>query len=358
MKRAALFTVSLVALLTGAASAFATKVGDVTHLQGARTNRLVGIGLVTGLNGKGDGGKFAPAIRPLAQMLANFSNPAALDDLKEAKNVALVNIEVILPEHGVREGDSLDVHITALGAAKSLMGGRLFLSPLQGPSRGDRRIFALASGAVELPDPASPTRGVVRKGATMERDVIHHYIADGMMTLIVSDAHASWAMTSTIAQLINEDLSPTASDRQPARAVDPKNVVVMIPPPERANPAAFIARIESLELLMPAAEARVVINRTKGTIVVTGDVEIAAVWFSQAGMTIQTTQPPPLGTPDAPVVNDENVAALDSTGQGSAKLKDLVAALNRLKVAPARMIDLVETMHRTGRIHGKLVYEE
>ncbi|MCK6485012.1 MAG: flagellar basal body P-ring protein FlgI [Phycisphaerae bacterium] len=346
------------ALLAPAAVVHATRVGDVTHLQGARHNKLVGIGLVCGLNGKGDGGKFAPAIRPLVQMLANFSNPAAVEELKDAKNVALVSIEVTLPEHGVREGDALDVHLTAIGAAKSLVGGRLFLAPLQGPNKKDRRIFAMAAGAVEVPDPKSPTRAVVRRGAIMERDVVHHYISDGAVTLVLSDVHASWAMAATIAQIINEDQSAVGQSDAIARAVDPKNVAVTIPPAERADPAAFLARIESLELLMPASEARVVINRAKGTIVVTGDVEIAPVWFSQNGLTIQTVQPPFDGTPENPVVTESTVAKLDVSGRPSAKLNDLVAALNRLRVPAERMIDLVETMHRTGRIHARIVYED
>jgi len=351
-----LATACAVALCAG--PAYGTRVADVAHLKGARTNRLVGIGLVTGLNGKGDGGKFAPAVRPLAELLANFSNPTALEDLKDAKNVALVNLEVVLPEHGIREGDSVDVHVTVIGSAKSLVGGRLFLSPLQGPNKKDKRIFALAGGAIEVPDPNAPTRAVVRRGATMERDVIHHYIDDGTVTLILSDMHASWAMASTVAQIINEDLSAVGQSADVARAVDPRQVMVTIPPAERADPAAFIARVESLELLMPAGEARIVINRTKGTIVVTGDVEIAPVWFSQNGMSIQTMEPPPAGTPEAPVVNESMVASLDSSARPGAKLNDLVASLNRLRVPADKMIDLIETMHRTGRVHGRLVYED
>src|SRR5437016_1686162 len=99
MRRGNLIILVSLTTLCGVSRAWATKVGDVTHLKGARNNRLVGFGLVTGLNGKGDGGKYAPAIRPLAQVLANFSNPTALEDLKDTRNVALVNLDVILPEH-------------------------------------------------------------------------------------------------------------------------------------------------------------------------------------------------------------------------------------------------------------------
>ncbi|MEE8170107.1 MAG: flagellar basal body P-ring protein FlgI [Phycisphaerae bacterium] len=353
-----ILTAGCTVVLAAPALVLAVKIGDVTHLHGARPNRLIGIGLVTGLNGKGDGGKFAPTIRPLAEMLANFSNPTSLEELGDARNVALVNLEVVLPEYGVREGDGLDVQVTALGAAKSLVGGRLFISPLLGPSRSDRRVFALAGGLIEVPDSKSPNRAIVRRGAVMERDVIHHYINDGAITLVLSDVHAGWGMASNIALIVNEDQASSAERALAARAIDPKNVVIVIPPVDRGDPASFIARIESLELLMPAAEARVVINRTKGTIVVTGDVEIAPVWFSQNGLTIQTFDPIPSGTPEEPVVTEMMVAALDTTGRKSAKLQDLVAALNRLHVSADRLIDLVETMHRTGRIHARLIYED
>ncbi len=46
------------ALIVGlvAPAAVAVKIGDITHLQGSRVNRLVGYGLVVGLAGTGDGG--------------------------------------------------------------------------------------------------------------------------------------------------------------------------------------------------------------------------------------------------------------------------------------------------------------
>ena len=104
----------------------AAKIKDVTHLKGQRTNRLLGIGLVIGLKGTGDGGDFAPAIRPLAAMLSNFGNPIIrIDELDGAKNVAIVSVEAVLPENGIREGDRVDVHVSSIGRAKSLLGGRL-----------------------------------------------------------------------------------------------------------------------------------------------------------------------------------------------------------------------------------------
>ncbi len=344
------------AVLVATPSALATRVADVTHLKGRRDNRLHGMGLVIGLAGTGDGGKYAPSIQSLGAMLQKFENPVPLAALRETKNVAIVSIEVVLPENGAREGDRVDVQVSAIGAAKSLAGGRLLISPLQGPDL--RTIFAFAAGPVVINDPRTPTVGVVRQGATLEADVIHNYIEGGRITLVLEDAHASWALAATIAQLINEEMSDTGRLTRIARALDPKNVEVAIPPNELSDPAAFIAAVESVELFLPPAEARVTINRAKGTVVVTGEVEIGAVLISYNGMTISTVQPPPQPSADNPLVSEQTVAAIDPTGRGGARLRDLLDALNSLKVPARDLINILEDLHRSGKLHAKLVHED
>src|SRR4051812_19347795 len=148
----------LIATLLIARTASAVKVADITRLSGQRTNVLTGLGLVYGLKGTGDGGDFMPAIKPLASMLGKFSDPATVQELSKVGNVALVSITATIPNNGVRSGDKIDVYITSLGSASSLKGGRLFVTPLQGPVpvQGDL-VLALATGPVNLEDPSTPT---------------------------------------------------------------------------------------------------------------------------------------------------------------------------------------------------------
>src|SRR4051812_35986917 len=101
----ATFGIALVGLI--AANASATRIADVTRIGGQRTNVLTGMGLVVGLKGTGDGGKYETAIRPLATMLAKMGNPALPSELKDTKNVAIVAITAKLPENGVRDGETL-----------------------------------------------------------------------------------------------------------------------------------------------------------------------------------------------------------------------------------------------------------
>ncbi|MDQ3441567.1 MAG: flagellar basal body P-ring protein FlgI, partial [Planctomycetota bacterium] len=101
----------LIALLATTRPAFAVKVADITRLSGQRSNLLTGFGLVIGLNGTGDGGKYLPAIKPLASMLGKFQNPTTVQELNNANNVAIVSLVATVPGNGVRDGDKLDVYV-------------------------------------------------------------------------------------------------------------------------------------------------------------------------------------------------------------------------------------------------------
>jgi flagellar P-ring protein precursor FlgI len=357
------------------------KIGDVAKLKGRRTNKLVGHGLVVGLKGTGDGDKYAPAIRPLVQVLEQFANPVTFkDDLKNTKNVAVVMVEVTLPENGVREGDRVDAHLSAIGACKSLVGGRLLITPLlQGADKNDTTLYAMASGALET-SAEYPTTAVVKEGATLEVSVLHNYLARGSelehhsplirsgdyyITLVLNDVHAEWSMANTIAQIVNQETEfpPSDKDMVPeqkelAFALDPKNVVVRVPPEEVRNPASFIAWVERLDLLMPATEARVLISRREGTIVVTGDVEIAPVVISHNGLVISTSTPEPPKPTTSPAVQEQNWVAIDPQRRGGTKLTELVDALNKLKVPAKDRIAIIEKLYRSGKIMARWVETE
>lgn len=340
-----------------AAPASATIVADVTHLKGRRQNHLMGYGLVVGLPGTGDGGKYAASIRQLQALLERFAVPVTQAELSDTKNVAIVWVEATLSENGVREGDTVDVQVSSVGSAKSLAGGRLVATPLQGPGR--EAVFAFAEGPIRVVNLKQKTVGMILNGATMEEDVIHNYITDaGEITLILEDVHTSHALAAAIAQSINEDQSEIGQVRRVARAVGPKNVVVEIPQEYRENPTEFIGRVENLELLIPQSEGRVVINRRTQTISIGAGVEIGPAIIAHGGMTIRTTTPEPKPTVENPLVQEERAVGLGTEQRGGAKLRVLVDKLNQLNVPAKDIIVIVENLYRTGKIRGKLVYQE
>ncbi len=362
-------------LATGAyAQAPLSRVGDVTRLQGQGTNKLMGFGLVTGLEGTGDGAGFVPTMRALAATMEQFGSQIdSLADVKSSKNTAIVMVEAVVPAHGAREGDTFDIRVTAV-AAKSLEGGQLLSTPLVYHDRNVEGLFAFAQGRIML-DGATATTGVIRDGARMEQDVFINVIATGTelqsagirnpwierqntyITLVLDDAHAGWSLAASIAQAVDKELSISADVDRVALAVDSKNIVVLLPEHQRGDPASWIRDVERTPILMESNEARVAINRAAGTIVVTGDTRISSVVVSQLGLTITVANPLPDGTTPVPAIEQHDFVALDLQKNRSPNVRDLLEALNQLKVPFSDRVSILEEIHRAGKLHARLMYE-
>lgn len=340
------------------APAGATQIQDLVRLKGSETSKLVGMGLVVGLPGTGDGGKFSPAMRSLASVVGHLLDPNTQPiDLKDAKNVAVVILTATLPESGVREGDRVDVYVSTYGPAKSLSGGRLFLTPMQGPLPGSP-VYAYAEGAVVVEDAKSPTTGVVRKGGQLRRDVMAQYLdGSGQICLVLEGANATWPTATNLMNLINGVMSPDGPNI--ARAMDQKNIVVKLPGGELSDPATFISQILQtyVDPSQISSGSRVVVNERTGTIIVSGDVQISPVIISHKGLTITTLNPPVIATAQNPQVEEHRFVAVDPERRGGARLADLLAAFNQLKVDSQDRIAIVKEIHRSGKLHAQLILE-
>lgn len=334
--------------------ASAVKIADITRLSGQRSNVLSGLGLVYGLKGTGDGGDFLPAIKPLAAALSKFSNQATVKELANAQNVALVQISATVPPEGARNGDHIDCYVMSLGAATSLKGGRLILVPMTDPGLS-KAVLALAEGAVDIEDPATPTGGMVKGGCVMEVDLEPKAIENGQFELILEAPSANWTTASTIAKIVND--AEGAQGETLAVVRDAKTIVVTLPMIERQKPDSFISRVQRLPVPLLPTEARVQINTKKGSIVMTGDVEISPVVISYKGLTISTVTPAPVATPQRPVVGEKTAIAIDTTGTGGARLTDLLNVFDQLKVPAEDRIAIVQEIYKTGKLHAKLIVE-
>lgn len=350
------------------------RVGDVTHLQGQGRNTLIGYGLVTGLDKTGDGGNFLPTMRAVAEMMSRFGVAVeSLEDVEDAKNAAVVMIEAVIDENGGREGEILDVSVTAI-AAKSLAGGRLMSTPLIYHDRSVEGLFGFASGAIMV-EPTTPASGKIRDGARLERDVLTNVVATGAqvrssgfsspwiqdhetyITLVLDDAHAGWSMAAAVAQAVDKELTISADVERVALALDSKNILVLLPEHQRGDPASWIRDVERTPILMEAGEARVTINRRAGTIVVTGDTRLSPVVISQAGLTLTVVHPQAGVAPVRPMVEQQEFIALDREELRLPNVRDLLEALNRLKVPFKDRVSILEEIHRAGKLHARLMYE-
>ncbi|MBI1367590.1 MAG: hypothetical protein GC162_02935 [Planctomycetes bacterium] len=352
------FILTLILTLTAGTAVHAVQLQDLVRIKGAESSRILGMGLVVGLNGTGDGGKSATTMRRLAAMMNRLGDPVVTAaELKDAKNVAVVYVTAVLPSSGVREGDRIDVQISA-PMASSLKGGQLVMTPLLGPVPGSP-VFAFASGPIVVENPDSDRVGVVTGGATLTRDVFAQFMDNfGRMTLVIDPVNATWPMANTITTLVNDEIAP--DQPQIAFAQDQKNIVIQIPANERTNPSAFIARVLEIHVdpKLVRTEARVVINERTGTIVMTDNVQISPVVISHKGLTITTITPAPVPTSDAPVVDQKSFIGIDPSNQGGARLADLLAAFNQLKVPAEDRIAILKEIHRSGKLHAQLILEQ
>ncbi len=341
-------------------------VQDIAHLQGRRTNKLMGYGLVVGLNGTGDGDQYAPTMRALMALHRRYHAPIlTAEDISGNQSVALVIVEAEIPEYGAREGQTVDVVVSTLGAASSINGGQLLTTPLQyamfnPDDESTQAIMALAGGRVIAPDAEIPTRGVVRQGATLEDDFYYWFIQDGAITLVLNDTHAGWTWAHMMARALNHELTNPAAEQfeqagrpgqqvidvNPALALGPKNVQVKIPPYEQRDPAGYISRVLQTPLFMkPKQVACVTINRTTETIAFTGNVTVSPTVLQIPGLgTVLIGRKLPAEEGEA-----AEVEPVDFT--------ELLDTLSAIQASPAQLINAVEQLHKTGTLHAQLAYD-
>jgi len=361
--------VAVLVLSAAGAVARAVTVGDVTRIEGQRVNKLHGLGLVIGLKGTGDSGEYMPTIRPLASLLSLLSDPVvSVAELEETKNVALVIVTCTIPEAGAREGDRFDVYVQSIGSCKSLLGGRLFITPLQGPQKNSI-VYALAEGAIRLEDPKVSTSGIVDNGAVIEESVLTDFVQNDKFRLILGEANSGFSIATTIAEVINQHTEYEVGSVI-ATALDAKTIEVEVPAAYRKNAVPFIGRIQRLDLILPTTKAKVEINERTGTIVITGNVEMSPAIVSHGSLIISTEQSMTATTAadqqgvtgGAATTTTYQTAGpffdVDPKSEGGVQLRDLVTALNVLKVAAEERIAIIKLLAKAGRIHAEVVFVE
>ena len=144
------FCLALAALCVIAAPATASarsRIKDIVEFEGVRENMLVGYGIVVGLNGTGDTLRNSPFTRQSLQAMLERLGVNVRDagnDLN-TKNVAAVMVTAKLPAFSAA-GSSIDASVSAMGDAKSLLGGTLLVTPLMG---ADGQAYAVSQGTVQ-----------------------------------------------------------------------------------------------------------------------------------------------------------------------------------------------------------------
>ena len=356
----------LLLLAAQTATAQGIRLKDLVDFGGVRGNDLVGYGLVVGLDGTGDGLRNAPFTEEIMTSILERMGVNVTGEQFRPNNVAAVIVTAELPAFA-RTGSRIDVTISAIGDADSLLGGTLVMTPL---TAADGEIYAVAQGTVVAGgvtaggDAATvtegvPTAGIISSGARVEREVEFDFA--GLSQLRLALREADFTTAARIESAINEVLG-----RDVAMMTDSGTVVVDVAAAHQRSPAHLISRLENVQVA-PERRARVVVDQKSGTIVMGSDVRISEVAVSQNNLTLRVeeqplvVQPNPFGNGQTVVVPRTGVGLGEEPGPGlsvvpgGTTLSEVIGGLNALGVSSGDMIDILQTIKAAGALHAELI---
>ena len=145
MKRLCLLALLVGILAAGGADA-ATRIKDITSVQGVRDNQLIGYGLVIGLAGTGDTMRNAPFTEQSIKAMLDHLGVNVQGASLRIRNVAGVTVTADLPAFA-GPGSRIDVSISSIGDATSLRGGTLLMTPMMA---ADGQTYAVAQGSIAV----------------------------------------------------------------------------------------------------------------------------------------------------------------------------------------------------------------
>ncbi|NBW07774.1 MAG: flagellar basal body P-ring protein FlgI [Caulobacteraceae bacterium] len=363
---AALFAPVLIGLaaLTGATAADAqSRIKDIASIEGVRSNQLVGYGLVVGLNGTGDSLRNCPFTRQSLEGMTERLGVNIRGANANSKNMAAIMVTAELPPFST-PGSRIDVAVSSMCDAKSLLGGTLLVTSLQG---ADGEVYAVAQGSVQTgavsgggASGSSVTRGVptagrIASGATVERET--GFNLDSLPEVRLTLRNPDFTTAQRIAAAINQSF--------PQSALAENGSVVSLRAPAQLGMAGYISRVENIPVTVDTP-AKVIIDEVNGVIVMGEAVRISTVAIAQGNLTIsvqenpQVSQPAPFSQGQTAVVPSSTVNVEEELGRemriinGSTSLSTLVNGLNALGVSPRDMISILQAIKSAGALQAEI----
>lgn len=353
-------------LLLAAPLAQAERIKDLASIQGVRENQLLGYGLVVGLDGSGDQVRQAPFTQQsLTNMLSQLGITIPQGSNMQLRNVAAVMVTTRLPAFA-RPGQGLDVVVSSMGNAKSLRGGTLLMTPLKG---ANGQVYAIAQGNLLVGGAGAESGGssvqvnqlnggIIPQGAIVEQGVPTTYIYDGAMTLELNNT--DFGTAQNMAAAINQRFGAGTATAEDGRMIRVRT------PMEQSAQAAFLSQIENLQVRVPPARAKVVINARTGSVVMNRTVTIDEAAIAYGNLSVVISSGADVNQPDTPfaggqtVVTDRTDIELRSEGGAlqrvstSANLSDVVRALNSLGASPQDLLSILQNLKSAGALRADL----
>ena len=323
-----------------AAAGFAApvvRIKDIATVQGLRGNQLLGLGLITGLNGKGDSQNSSLLRNSLASLVSSFGVSVAPADVR-TKNTAVVMVSTELPAFA-RAGDRIDVTVSSIGDARDLGDGILLQANLQA---ANGQVYAVAQGRVltTLDPNGSRTVGAVSQGAIVEKEVISQFLTNNVVSIVLRNP--DFVTASAVQKAIQAAFNGIMVTSRDASLID-----VQIPEAARADPVGFLAQLSALTVT-PDTDGRVVINAANGVIVMGDKVRIGkvAVSYRTARVTVGAG-----ASSSASGATPQDVFVIGDT----TTVDDFVSALKAVGLKADVIIGVLQAVDKAGALFGSLV---
>ncbi|WP_292071311.1 flagellar basal body P-ring protein FlgI [Brevundimonas sp. UBA7534] len=340
-----------------------SRIKDIAAVEGVRSNQLVGYGLVVGLNGTGDSLRNCPFTRQSLEGMTERLGVNIRGTNANSKNMAAIMVTADLPAFAT-PGSRIDVSVSSMCDAKSLLGGTLLVTSLQG---ADGQVYAVAQGSIQTGAVSAsgasgssvtrgvPTAGRIASGATVERET--GFQLANMNEVRLTLRNPDFTTAQRVAGVIN--------GAYPGSALAENGSVVALRSPGQMGMAGFISQIENLPITVDSP-AKVIIDEVNGVIVMGEAVRISQVAIAQGNLTISVderpfvSQPAPFSQGQTAVVPDSGVSVEEDLGTqmrlvgGAANLSTLVNGLNALGVSPRDMISILQAIKAAGALQADI----
>lgn len=341
------------------------RIKDLASVEGVRNNQVVGYGLVVGLDGSGDQTTQAPfTVQSIINMLGNMGVTMPPGTNLQLRNVAAVMVTAEIPPFA-RPGQRIDVTVSSMGNARSLRGGTLVMTPLQG---SDGQVYAMAQGNLAVGGVGAQAAGAgqqinhlsagrIPAGATVEREVPTMLGQGQFVTFELNDT--DFGTARRVVDAINIETGPGT-----AQAVDGRRIQVRAPT-DPSDRVAFLGRIENLSVTPEAQRAKVIVNSRTGSVVMNQRVTIQNVAIAHGSLTVtigtdvDVIQPHPFTAGETIIVPrgevdiDQPEAAMFDVPE-SASLSEVVNALNVIGATPMDLISILQAMKSSGALRAEL----
>lgn len=322
-----------------------SRIRDLVLTDAAPPVRLMGFGLVTGLNGTGDRVAGAYGSRQTVQSIVNLLRRFDVDvpaAVLRTRNVAAVLVTSEVSPY-LRSGGRFEVHVSSLGDAQSLRGGVLWMTPLVADVGGKPLASAQGSLLVSsdgsrstMSTDAASTTGRIPDGGMLEIDLPRptESASNNKLFLREPDVLVATRMVAVIDSAFGGPGNATVGD---------PGLIILTIKDTSSSFLTALAKVRTLRVHSPRP-GRIVIDGRDGTIVAGGDLLVGEAIVSHSRITLS------IGASA-----DTSSTPGDVRMPSGTTVQRIGAALHAMRATPSDIAAIFEALRSVGAISAEVI---